>query len=98
MASIQALSPLLYFSARKTFCASRMQRLIEFIGHHPYLAGGAVLAAAAVAFYEIRERIQAFAPLSATQARPLINQAALVTALPGREPSDARATLDPLHC
>jgi hypothetical protein len=40
-----------------------MQRLFEFIGHHPYLATGAVLAAAVVIFYEIRERLQAFAAL-----------------------------------
>ena len=88
-ASIQALSPLLYFTARKTFCASRMQRLFEFIGHHPYLAGGAVLAAAVVAFYEIRERIQAFAALSATQAVRLMNQGALVIDLRGKESYDA---------
>src|SRR5258708_846063 len=89
MASIQALSPLLYFPARKTFCASRMQRLFEFIVHHPYLAGGAVLAAAVVAFYEIRERIQAFAALSATQAVRLMNQGALVIDLRGKEAYDA---------
>ena len=89
MASIQALCPLLYFPARNTFCASRMQRLFEFIGHHPYLAGGAVLAAAAVAFYEIRERIQAFAALSATQAVRLMNQGALVIDLRPKESYDA---------
>jgi len=66
-----------------------MQRLFEFIGHHPYLAGGAVLAAAVVAFYEIRERIQAFAALSATQAVRLMNQGALVIDLRGKESYDA---------
>src|SRR6202140_1306151 len=89
MASIQALSPLLYFPALKTFCASRMQRLFEFIGHHPYLSAGAVLAAAVVAFYEIRERMQAFAALSAMQAVRLINQGALVIDLRGKELYDA---------
>src|ERR1700681_5060810 len=88
MASIQALCPLLYLAARKTYCASRMQRLFEFIGHHPYLAGGAVLAAAVVAFYEIRERIQAFAALSAMQAVRLMNQGALVIDLRGKESYD----------
>src|SRR6267154_1819274 len=89
MASIQAFCPLLYLAARKTYCASRMQRLFEFIGHHPYLASGAVLAAVVVAFYEIRERIQAFAALSSMQAVRLMNQGALVIDLRGKELYDA---------
>ena len=66
-----------------------MQRLLEFIGHHPYLATAAVLAAAAVAFYEIRERMQAFAALTAMQAVRLMNQGALVIDLRGKELYDA---------
>lgn len=66
-----------------------MQRLFEFIGHHAYLAAGAVLAAAAVAIYEIRERVQAFAALSAMQAVRLMNQGALVIDLRGKESYDA---------
>jgi rhodanese-related sulfurtransferase len=66
-----------------------MQRLFEFIGHHPYLSAGAVLAAAFVAFYEIRERLQAFAALSAMQAVRLMNQGALVIDLRGKESYDA---------
>jgi rhodanese-related sulfurtransferase len=66
-----------------------MQRLFEFIGHHPYLATAAVLAAAAVAIYEIRERLQAFAALSAMQAVRLMNQGALVIDLRGKELYDA---------
>jgi rhodanese-related sulfurtransferase len=66
-----------------------MQRLFEFIGHHPYYATAAVVAAAAVAFYEIRERIQAFAALSAAQAVRLMNQGALVIDLRGKELYDA---------
>jgi rhodanese-related sulfurtransferase len=89
MASIQAFCPLLYLAARKTYCASRMQRLFEFIGHHPYLASGAVLAAVVVAFYEIRERIQAFAALSSMQAVRLMNQGALVIDLRSKEAFDA---------
>ena len=73
----------------KTHCKSRMQRLFEFIGHHYYLAGAAVFAAAAVAFYEIRERIQAFAALSATQVVRLMNQGALVIDLRTKESYDA---------
>jgi rhodanese-related sulfurtransferase len=83
------LCPLLYLPARKSYCASRMQRLFEFIGHHPYLASAAVLVAAVVAFYEIRERIQAFAALSAMQAVRLMNQGALVIDLRGKELYDA---------
>lgn len=66
-----------------------MQRLFEFIGHHPYLAAGALLAAVAVAIYEIRERVQAFAALSAQQAVRLMNQGALVLDLRGKELYDA---------
>ena len=62
-----------------------MQRLFEFIGNHYYLATGAVLAAAAVAFFEIRERMQAFAALSAMQAVRLMNQGALVIDLRSKE-------------
>jgi rhodanese-related sulfurtransferase len=66
-----------------------MQRLFEFIGHHPYLASGAVAAAVLVAFYEIRERVQAFAALSAMQAVRLMNQGALVIDLRAKESYDA---------
>jgi rhodanese-related sulfurtransferase len=66
-----------------------MQRLFEFIGNHPYLASAALLAAIAVAFYEIRERLQAFAALSTMQAVRLMNQGALVLDLRGKELYDA---------
>jgi rhodanese-related sulfurtransferase len=66
-----------------------MQQLFEFIGHHPYLASGAVLAAIAVIFYEVRERVQGFAALSATQAVRLMNQGALVLDLRAKESFDA---------
>ena len=89
VASIQALCPLLYLSARQFHCASRMQRLFEFIGNHPFLASAAILAAAAVAIYEIRERMQAFAALSAMQAVRLMNQGALVIDLRAKELYDA---------
>lgn len=66
-----------------------MQRLIEFIGHHPWLASGALIAAVAVAVYELRERIESFAALSAMQAVRLMNQGALVIDLRPRESYDA---------
>lgn len=66
-----------------------MQRLFEFIGHHPYLASGAVLAAVALAVYEIQARLRAFAALSAMQAVRLMNQGALVLDLRAKESFDA---------
>src|SRR5450631_1126975 len=66
-----------------------MQRLFEFIGHHPFLASGAVLAAIALAVYEVQARIQAFAALSAMQAVRLMNQGALVLDLRLKDAFDA---------
>jgi rhodanese-related sulfurtransferase len=66
-----------------------MQRLLEFIGNHYYLAAAAVAAAVVVLIYELRERVQAFAALSATQAVRLMNQGALVIDLRGKELYDA---------
>jgi rhodanese-related sulfurtransferase len=66
-----------------------MQRLFEYLAHHPYLAAAAVLAAVAVAFYEIRERLQAFAALSSMQAVRLMNQGALIIDLRGKAAYEA---------
>jgi len=66
-----------------------MQRLFEFISHNRLLAAGAILAAVAVAVYEIWSRFQAFAALSAMQAVRLMNQGALVLDLRNRESYDA---------
>jgi rhodanese-related sulfurtransferase len=55
-----------------------MQRLIEYISQHYFLSVGAAVAAVAVAIYELRERSQAFAGLSAPQAVRLMNQGAVV--------------------
>lgn len=66
-----------------------MQRLFEYVGHHPWLAGGAVLMALALAVYEVRARIQAFAALSAMQAVRLMNQGALILDLRAKESFDA---------
>jgi rhodanese-related sulfurtransferase len=66
-----------------------MQRLFEFIAHHPYLASGAVLAAVALAVYEVQARLQAFAALSAMQAVRLMNQGALVLDLRNKDSFDA---------
>ncbi len=66
-----------------------MPRLLDFISHHPYLAGAALLAALAVVGYEIFERMRAFAGLSTTQAVRLINQGAVVIDLRNKQSFDA---------
>jgi rhodanese-related sulfurtransferase len=66
-----------------------MQRLLEFIGHHPFLAGGALVAALAVIAVELKERLQKFAALSAAQVVRLMNQGALVIDLRPREAFEA---------
>jgi rhodanese-related sulfurtransferase len=66
-----------------------MPRLIEFIGHHPFLAAGAVIGILAVLAFEIRERLQSFAALTAMQAVRLMNQGALVLDLRPKEAFDA---------
>jgi rhodanese-related sulfurtransferase len=66
-----------------------MQRLLEYIAHHPYLAGAAVIAAIAVLVAEIRERLSGFAALSAMQAVRLMNQGALVLDLRPKESYEA---------
>jgi rhodanese-related sulfurtransferase len=71
-----------------------MQRLFEYVGHHPYLAGGAVVVALAVAGYEIWSRLQAFAALSAMQAVRLMNQGALVLDLRTKQSFDAGHIVD----
>jgi rhodanese-related sulfurtransferase len=71
-----------------------MQRLLEFIGHHPFLVAAAVLAALVVLVYELRARMQAFAALSATQAVRLMNQGALVIDLRGKDLFDAGHIVD----
>lgn len=71
-----------------------MQRLLEYIGNHPYLVAAAVLAAIVVLVYEFRERVQAFAAVSAMPAVRLINQGALVIDLRSKALYDAGHILD----
>jgi rhodanese-related sulfurtransferase len=71
-----------------------MQRLLEFIGHHPFLVAAALLAAIVVLVYELRARVQAFAALSAVQAVRLMNQGALVIDLRSKELYDAGHIVD----
>ncbi len=62
-----------------------MHQFLEYIARHPYLAGGAVLAALAVAINELRESMQAFAALSTLQTVRLMNQGALLVDLRSAE-------------
>jgi rhodanese-related sulfurtransferase len=71
-----------------------MQRLSEFIAHHPFLVAAAVLAAIVVLVYELRARVQAFAALSATQAVRLMNQGALVIDLRSKDLFDTGHIVD----
>jgi rhodanese-related sulfurtransferase len=71
-----------------------MQRLLDYIGHHPYLAGATLLAAIAVLVFELRARVHAFAALSAMQAVRLMNQGALVIDLRSKELYDAGHIVD----
>ena len=66
-----------------------MQRLIEYISQHYFLVIGAAAAALAVTVYEVRERTQAFAGLSAPQAVRLMNQGAIVLDLRPKAAYDA---------
>ena len=74
-----------------------MQRLLDFIGHHPYLAGATLLAAIAVLVFELRARVHAFAALSAMQAVRLMNQGALVIDLRSKELYDAGHIVEARH-
>ena len=66
-----------------------MQRFLEFLSHHPYLAGGAALVALTLVVYEVQQRIHALAALTSVQAVRLMNQGALVLDLRPREAFDA---------
>lgn len=55
-----------------------MERLIEYLTHHPLLAGAAVLALIIVIANESRLRATAFAAISSQELIRLMNQGALV--------------------
>jgi rhodanese-related sulfurtransferase len=55
-----------------------MDRLLEYIGNHPYLAGFLMLAAVVVIAYELRARQASFAAVSPQDAIRLMNQNALL--------------------
>jgi rhodanese-related sulfurtransferase len=55
-----------------------MERLIQYISAHPYLAGAVVLALVVVVTFESRMRSVAFASISSQDLIRLMNQGALV--------------------
>ena len=66
-----------------------MDRLLEFISHHPWLAAATALAAALVAVYEMRSRAESQISVSPQQLIRLMNQGALVLDL--RSPEQFKA-------
>jgi rhodanese-related sulfurtransferase len=66
-----------------------MDRLLEYISHHPWLAGGLAAAVILVVVYELRARAESFAAVSPQDAIRLINQGALLIDL---RPAEAFAT------
>src|SRR3954468_15844152 len=62
-----------------------MDRLLEYISHHPWYAGGAAVAALLVIAYELRARSENIAAVSPQEVVRLMNQGALVIDL---RPSD----------
>jgi rhodanese-related sulfurtransferase len=55
-----------------------MERLIEYVTHHPLMAASAVLALVVLATYESRVRAAGFAAISSQDLIRLMNQGALV--------------------
>jgi rhodanese-related sulfurtransferase len=53
-----------------------MQRLLEYIQHHPVLAGLALVLAVAVLVYELRQQRQSYSGLQPQEAIRLMNQGA----------------------
>jgi rhodanese-related sulfurtransferase len=55
-----------------------MDRLFEYISHHPWYASGAIVAALLVIVYEMRARSEDLAAVSPQEAVRLMNQGAYV--------------------
>jgi rhodanese-related sulfurtransferase len=65
-----------------------MDRLLEYISHHPWYVSGAVIAALLVIVYELRARSENIAAVSPQEAVRLMNQGAVVIDL---RPAEAYA-------
>ena len=66
-----------------------MQRFFEYLTHHPYLSGAAVVIAILVIVNEFLERAKSFAAVSAAQAVQMMNQGALLLDVRGKEVYEA---------
>jgi rhodanese-related sulfurtransferase len=66
-----------------------MDRLLEYISHHPWYAGGAAVAALLVIVYELRTRNENVSAVSPQDVVRLMNQGALLIDL---RPADAFAS------
>jgi rhodanese-related sulfurtransferase len=66
-----------------------MDRILEYISHHPWYASGAAIAALLVIAYELRARSENMAAVSPQDVVRLMNQGALVIDL---RPAEAFAT------
>ncbi|MBV8741698.1 MAG: rhodanese-like domain-containing protein [Sinobacteraceae bacterium] len=66
-----------------------MDRLLEYISHHPWLAAGLAATIVLVVVYELRARAESFAAVSPQDAIRLINQGALLIDL---RPAEAFAS------
>jgi rhodanese-related sulfurtransferase len=55
-----------------------MDRLLEYISHHPWYAAGVAIAAALVIAYELRARSESFAAVSPQDVIRLMNQGAVL--------------------
>jgi len=55
-----------------------MERVLEFVGHHPWLATATVVLAAAVVVYEMRVRSESRQSVSPQELIRLMNQGAIV--------------------
>ena len=66
-----------------------MQRFFEYLTHHPYLSGAAVVIAILVIVNEFLERAKSFAAVSAAQAVQMMNQGALLLDVRGKEVFEA---------
>lgn len=62
-----------------------MDRLLEYISHHPWYASGAALAALLVIVYEMRARSENVAAVSPQEAVRLMNQGAFIIDLRPQE-------------
>ncbi|MGD9842961.1 MAG: rhodanese-like domain-containing protein [Steroidobacteraceae bacterium] len=55
-----------------------MDRFLEYLNHHPYLAGGALIVAIIAIGFELRQRLQGASGISINQAIALHNKGALI--------------------